>query len=137
MELVEGAILYDWAREQQRSNLEVLRVLAQVAHALAAVHARGVIHRDVKGDNIRVTPEGRAVLLDFGAGWYPGARALTDTAAPPGTTPYRAPELLRFIWRSYRNEEARWEARASDDLYALGVTAYRLVMGQYCLGDGG
>jgi len=134
MELVEGLVLYDWARGQQRSSLDVLRLLAQVAQALVALQAQDVIHRDVKGDNIRVTPEGRAVLLDFGAGWYPGARVLTDTAAPPGTRPYRAPELLRFIWRSYykdKNEEARWQSRASDDLYALGVTFYRLVTGTY------
>jgi eukaryotic-like serine/threonine-protein kinase len=131
MELVEGLILYDWFREQQRSNQDVLRVLVQVADALVAVHAKGVIHRDVKGDNIRVTPEGRAVLLDFGAGWYPGARPLTDTCVPPGTTPYRAPELLRFMWRFRKDDTARWLAQPSDDLYALGVTAYRLVTGTY------
>jgi serine/threonine protein kinase len=131
MELVEGLILYEWFRDQQRSSQDVLEVLVQVAQGLVAVHAEGVIHRDVKGDNIRVTPEGRAVLVDFGAGWHPGARPLTDTSAPPGTTPYRAPELLRFMWRHYRDEDARWRARASDDLYALGVTAYRLVTGTY------
>jgi len=131
MELVEGFTLYDWFREQQRSNQDVLQVLVQVAQGLVAVHAQGFVHRDVKGDNIRVTPEGRAVLVDFGAGWYPGARPLTDTVAPPGTTPYRAPELLRFMWRFRKNYEARWQARASDDLYSLGVTAYRLVTGTY------
>jgi serine/threonine protein kinase len=131
MEWVDGAILYDWFRKQPRSSLEVLRVLAPVAHALAAVHAQGAIHRDVKGDNIRVTPEGRAVLLDFGACWFPDARPITDTIAPPGTAPYRPPELLRFMWKNHRDYEARWEARPSDDLYSLGVTAYRLVTSTY------
>jgi serine/threonine protein kinase len=131
MECVEGFILYDWLREEPRSTREVLRVLGQVARGLEAVHAQGVVHRDVKGDNIRVTAEGRAVLVDFGSGWLPGARPLTDTVAPPGTTPYRAPEMLRFMWKFRRDTEARWQARASDDLYALGVTAYRLVTGTY------
>jgi serine/threonine protein kinase len=131
MEWVDGAVLYEWFRQRPRSNREVLRVLAPVARALEVLHARGVIHRDVKGDNIRVTPEGRAVLLDFGAAWFPEARALTDTLVPPGTTPYRAPELLRFMWKYRKDLEARWEARPSDDLYALGVTAYRLVTGSY------
>jgi serine/threonine protein kinase len=95
------------------------------------VHAKGAFHRDVKGDNIRVTPQGRAVLVDFGSGWFPGARPLTDTTVPPGTTVYRPPEMLRFMWRFRRETEARWHARASDDLYSLGVTAYRLVTGTY------
>jgi eukaryotic-like serine/threonine-protein kinase len=131
MEWVEGFTLYDWARERERSTREVLHVLAQVARGLEAVHAVGAVHRDVKGDNIRVTPGGRAVLVDFGSGWLPGARPLTDTAAPPGTTPYRAPEQLRFMWKFRMDLEAHWHARPSDDLYSLGVTAYRLVTGSY------
>jgi serine/threonine protein kinase len=131
MECVAGLTLYDWFRAEPRTHVEVLEVLRQVARGLEAVHAAGALHRDVKGDNIRVTPEGRAVLVDFGSGWMPGARPLTDTAAPPGTAPYRAPELLRFIWKFRRDDEARWHARPTDDLYALGVTAYRLVTGTY------
>lgn len=131
MELVEGHILYDWFREQRRSSREVLRVLEQVARALVAVHSQGIIHRDLKGDNIRVTPEGRAVLLDFGSGWYPDAEPITDTLIPPGTSIYRAPEVLRFLWKYRKDEDARWVARPSDDLYALGVTAYRMVTGSY------
>lgn len=131
MECVAGLTLYDWFRAEPRTQLEVLEVLAQVARGLEAVHAAGALHRDVKGDNIRVTPEGRAVLVDFGSGWMPGARPLTDTAAPPGTTPYRAPELLRFMWKFQRDAEARWHARPTDDLYALGVTAYRMLTGTY------
>lgn len=131
MEYVEGSILYEWGREEERTSRDVLEVLAQVAQGLAAVHEAGAVHRDVKGDNIRVTPSGRAVLLDFGAGWFPGARPLTDTCAPPGTSIYRSPELLRFMWRFYKDDNARWGASPCDDLYALGVTAYRLVTGTY------
>ncbi|WP_224248761.1 serine/threonine protein kinase [Hyalangium gracile] len=131
MELVVGSTLYEWAMDPPPSSVRVMLVLAQVARAIDAVHSVGAVHRDVKGDNIRVTPDDRAFLVDFGSGWLPNARPLTDTTAPPGTTPYRAPEVLRFMWRFRRDPDARWRAQASDDLYALGVTAYRLVTGTY------
>jgi serine/threonine protein kinase len=131
MELVEGFTLYDWFGAQQRSSRQVLEVLSQLASALATAHALGAVHRDVKGDNIRVTEEGRAVLLDWGSGWFAGARPLTDTLAPPGTTPYRPPEQRLFMWRFRKDHEARWQAQPSDDLYALGITFYRLVTGVY------
>ncbi len=139
MELVEGLTLYDWFREQPRSSRQVMTVLAQVASALATAHAGGAVHRDVKGDNIRVTAKGRAVLVDWGSGWFAGTRPLTDTVAPPGTTAYRPPEQRLFIWRFRKDLEARWHAQPSDDLYALGVTLYRMVTGVYLppLTDGG
>ena len=131
MERVEGLTLYDWFREQPRSNLEVLQVLAQVADVLASAHALGTVHRDVKGDNIRVAPEGRAVLLDWGCCWMPSARPLTDSPLPPGTRAYRPPEQRDFLYRCREDTDARWESRPSDDLYSLGVTLYRLVTGSY------
>ena len=67
MELVQGLTLYSWF-QGGRTSREVLAVLAQVAGALASAHAQGAVHRDVKGENIRVTPEGRAVLVDWGSG---------------------------------------------------------------------
>jgi serine/threonine protein kinase len=139
MEWVEGFTLYDWFRQQPRSSRQVLVVLEQLASALASAHASGAVHRDVKGDNIRVTAQGRAVLLDWGSGWFSGARQLTDTLVPPGTTPYRPPEQRHFMWLFRKDLKARWHSQPSDDLYALGVTLYRLVTGVYLppLTDGG
>ncbi|HYI00494.1 serine/threonine-protein kinase [Hyalangium sp.] len=131
MEWVEGLTLYDWFREQPRSSREVLQVLAQLAGALATAHARGAVHRDVKGDNIRVTAAGRAVLVDWGSGWFAGAKPLTDTTAPPGTTAYRPPEQKAFMWLFRKDSEARWHSTPADDLYALGVVLYRMVTGVY------
>lgn len=131
MESVEGATLYHWFREQPRSSLDVLRVVVQLAGALASAHSRGIVHRDVKGDNIRVTPEGRAVLLDWGSCWLPAARPLTDTQVPPGTSAYRPPEQRGFMYAFRKDMEARWVSRPADDLYSLGVTLYRLVTGTY------
>ncbi|KFE70188.1 serine/threonine protein kinase [Hyalangium minutum] len=139
MEAVRGRSLYDWFQERQRSNRDVLKVTAQLADALATAHARGAIHRDIKGGNIRVTAEGRAVLLDWGSGWFAGAEPLTDTPAPPGTTAYRSPEQRRFSYCFRMDMEARWQSSVSDDLYSLGVALYRLVTGKYLppLTDGG
>ncbi|KFE72088.1 serine/threonine protein kinase [Hyalangium minutum] len=131
MELVQGLRLYEWLKVQPRTSRDVLRVLVQLAGALASAHARGVIHRDVKGDNIRVTSEGRAVLLDWGSCWKADGRALTDSPAPPGTSAYRPPEQRDFVYRFRMDTEARWKSHPSDDLYALGVTLYRLVTGAY------
>ncbi|MDY7232182.1 serine/threonine protein kinase [Hyalangium rubrum] len=132
MEWVHGVPLYEWAEGRDRTSRQVLRVLAQVARALEATHGVGGLHRDVKGANVRVRPEdGRAMLLDFGAGDILGARPLTREVLPPGTAPYRSPEALRFQWLHWRKQGAHYEPSPTDDVYALGVTAYRLVTGSY------
>jgi serine/threonine protein kinase len=130
MEWVEGLPLYAWAQVHRPTSAQVLQVVAQLAGALAAAHAAGGIHRDVKGDNILVTPEGRAVLLDWGCGTHEGAKAITDTCLPPGTSSYRAPEALRWSW-AHRKTGEPYQAGPADDVYALGATAYRLCTGLY------
>ncbi len=130
MEWVKGVPLYDWARAQPRTSRQVLQVLGQLAGALACAHAAGGVHRDVKGDNILVTPEGRAVLVDWGCAMHLGAAVLTDGPLGPGTTSYRSPEALRWGW-AHRMDGERYEPSGADDVYALGVTAWRLCTGTY------
>jgi hypothetical protein len=138
MEWVEGVALYEWARRRGRplTSRQALQLLAQVARALEALHRVG-LHRDVKGDNVLVTGGGRAVLVDLGAGWLPGSSTLTEGALPPGTPQYRSPEALRFREAFRVDPEAHYEARPADDVYALGVTAYRLTTGIYPPEPGG
>ncbi|MFL5344769.1 MAG: serine/threonine-protein kinase [Hyalangium sp.] len=130
MQLVEGVPLYDWARHRSLTQRQVFQLLAQVARALEATHEHGV-HRDVKGDNVLVDRQGRAMLVDFGLGFYSGARPMTDTVIPPGTEPYRSPQLLRFRYHYRRDTAAHYAYRPEDDVYAFGVMAYRLVTGTY------
>ncbi len=132
MRWVDGVLLYDQARLQPPSPLQVLRWLSQLADALAALEAQGVVHRDVKGGNVLVRrSDGRAMLMDFGTGIYPGAATLTPPLLFPGTPAYRSPESWLFEMQCSTDASARYRAASADDLYALGVTACRLLTGEY------
>jgi hypothetical protein len=132
MEWIEGQSLYAWAHGRVLSSRQMMRMLAPMAEALAALHAADAVHRDIKGDNMLVRLEGSyPMLLDLGAADFRGAPALTHEVLPPGTPGYRSPEALRFQERFWRTPGARYKPGPTDDLYALGVTAYRFVTGAY------
>jgi serine/threonine protein kinase len=137
MQWIDGVPLYEWAQQHSPSSEQVPRLLAQLAGALQAVHAQGALHRDVKGGNILVrSTDSRAVLTDFGSSTYAGAATLTPAAMVPGTPVYLSPEAALIELRSLRDSKIRYTAKPSDDLYALGVTACRLMTGEYPeLGD--
>ncbi len=101
---------------------DVVRIVEQVARALAEAHAAGVLHRDLKPDNIILEPIGgrlEAKLLDFGIARLDAETApLTDTSQVPGTPHYLAPERI-----------AGERPGAAADIYALGVVAYELLTG--------
>ncbi len=132
MEWVEGTPLYTWAERHAPSGQQVCQVLAQVARTLEAVHAMNAVHRDVKGDNVLVREaDGRAMLIDFGSWHYQGATRLTWQSLPPSTLAYLSAEASLFYLRLVRDRDAYYAPAPADDVYALGVTAYRLVMGEY------
>ncbi|MFP2924401.1 serine/threonine-protein kinase [Pyxidicoccus sp. 3LG] len=132
MELVDGVSLYEWAREQRPTSRRVLHLLASLARALAATHAASAVHRDVKGDNILVSDtDGRAFLTDFGSGHYLGAATLTLPPFPPGTPSYRSPEAWRSVRLPMRAPIVPYAPGPADDVFALGVTAFRLVTDAY------
>ncbi len=132
MDWVEGMSLYDWAREHVPTSRQVLRVLATLARTLEATHAAGGVHRDVKGDNVLVSEvDGRAFLTDFGSGHYVGAATLTLPPFPPGTPAYRSPEAWRSVRLPVPASAAPYAPGPADDVFALGVTAWRLVTDEY------
>jgi serine/threonine protein kinase len=132
MEWVEGTPLYAWAQQHAPSPREMCRVLAQLARTLEALHASGVVHRDVKGDNVLVRlSDNFPVLIDFGSGHFQGAPRLTWQSLPPGTHEYLSVQACRFEISLARHRDGYYPPSPADDLYALGITAYRLVMGQY------
>jgi serine/threonine protein kinase len=132
MQWVDGVPLYDQARLHPPHPPQVRLWLAQLAQALAALHAQGALHRDFKGDNVLVRrSDGRAMLMDLGTGLYPGAAPITPAMGFPGTPIYRSPESWLFELRFYRSSTARYVPAPADDLYALGVTACHLLTGAY------
>jgi len=126
MELIDGVSLRTHAFHARPSARAVARLLAQVAHALAYAHARAVVHRDLKPDNVLVLPDGRTKVLDFGlAGLHAeGAEVLTQSNVAMGTANYMAPEQ--------RKDARRADHRA--DLYSFGVMAYELLTGELPVG---
>src|SRR6266516_2801285 len=120
MELVAGPDLA--VRVRQRGPLApdaAARLGREITAALAAAHRRGVLHRDVKPQNILLGPDGRARLTDFGSARLAGQETVTQTGALVGTVEYAAPEQLAG---------GRGDARA--DEYALGVTLYYALTGE-------
>lgn len=99
---------------------ETWRIGALLARALHHVHERGIVHRDVKSNNVLVLPDGRVKLVDFGVAWLRGVgEPDRDPDTFIGTVGYAPPEQLA-------NEGIDHRA----DLYALGVLLYRMVTGQ-------
>jgi serine/threonine protein kinase len=92
--------------------------VAQVAEALTAVHAAGVVHRDVKPSNIMLAASGQAVLLDFGVARRTDAEPLTLTGTIVGTLSYLSPE-----------QAVGEAATPRSDLYSLGVVAHEALTG--------
>jgi hypothetical protein len=132
MEWVEGETLYAWAARRNPSSRQVLALLAQGARALQATHEVGGVHRDVKGDNMLVrSSDGRLFLTDFGTGYFPGASRLTPLHLLLGTPNYRSPAQWEDFRRVSPNATSPALARPWDDVFALGVTAYRLVTDTY------
>jgi tetratricopeptide (TPR) repeat protein len=132
MEFVRGQDLSQWlegvvvTEDGQTSRVvkpgfaQIARVFAGIAAALGAVHAQGVIHRDLKPDNVRVTQDGEAKLMDFGlAKTLEGSVALTRAGAMVGTALYMAPEQCRGQQIDYRA-----------DLYAFGAVLYQALTGR-------
>ena len=132
MDWVPGQALDVWAETGDTTFRQLARVGATVARTLGELHARGVLHRDLKPEHIRVREsDGQPVLLDFGAGWYEGAAPLTPGPIPPTTRYLLSPEAVRFLWRGPARSGTRYTFQPTDDLYALGVCLYRATTGHY------
>ena len=125
MELLDGAPLHLRAAGKggRLPAGEVLDVCDQVLDVLAAAHARGILHRDVKPENIFVTEAGRAKLLDFGIARSPSpcGPCTTQNGAPLGTPAFMPPEQAR----------GRFDlVGPQSDLWALGATMFTLLTGE-------
>jgi serine/threonine protein kinase len=120
MDLCADSLAARIAREGPLPEADLVRIAQDIVAGLAFAHARGVIHRDLKPDNVLVHADGRAVLSDFGiARAVSGYVASTGVNMTIGTPQYLSPEQAQGL---------RIDPRA--DLYSLGITLYKAATGE-------
>lgn len=118
MELVEGITLKNYiARKGKLSNKETIGIAIQAAEGIAEAHRKGIIHRDIKPQNIIISRDGKVKVADFGIA--KAASGDSGSQAVIGSAHYIAPEQART-----------GEADASSDLYSLGISMYEMITGK-------
>jgi eukaryotic-like serine/threonine-protein kinase len=120
MELVEGESLSTLLERVGRLDAaRTLDLVRQTSAALAAAHAAGVVHRDVKPGNVLMGTDGVVKITDFGIAWSASSVPLTGTGQVVGTAHYLSPE-----------QAAGGKATPASDVYALGTVAYECLAGR-------
>ena len=120
MDYIEGQDLRSLLRQKGRLAPEEARaIIAQVCQALEAAHAEGVVHRDLKPQNIMLDSQGRATVMDFGIARSMELTGMTQTGALLGTPDYMSPEQAKGQ-----------EVDARSDLFTLGIILYELLTGK-------
>jgi tRNA A-37 threonylcarbamoyl transferase component Bud32 len=127
MEYVPGGTLKDHIKkEAPLVPDEAARIASRVAEALAVAHGRGIVHRDIKPQNVLLTTSGDAKVADFGIARAVSSKTITETNLVMGTSAYMSPEQVRGD-----------RAGPASDLYSLGVVIYEMLTGEqpYRAGD--
>jgi serine/threonine-protein kinase len=122
MELVEGHTLREYLNEQGALSIDAgIKFLLPVLSALAAAHKLGIVHRDIKPDNILISKEGRIKIADFGLAKGPllGATMTAESSIVLGSVSYLSPEQVQ-----------RGIADARSDVYSAGITAFEIFTGE-------
>lgn len=118
MEYVEGECLDTLLhRKKKFSSDETVDILKQIVSALAYLHKKDIIHRDIKPQNFKVQPDGTVKMLDFGIAKHKYSPKFTQSGFIVGTTEYLAPEQFQQ------------EPELKSDVWALGVMTYELLTG--------
>ncbi len=117
MEYVEGNTLKRLVEEGEPLSIKrVLEMAIQICDGLAAAHEKGIVHRDIKSDNIMLTPKGQVKIMDFGLAKVKGATKLTQAGSTVGTAAYMSPEQAQGEAVDHRS-----------DIFSFGVVMYELL----------
>jgi serine/threonine protein kinase/tetratricopeptide (TPR) repeat protein len=116
MELVEGRTFKRLIEQEPLSMKKILDIAIQACDGLNAAHEKGVVHRDIKSDNIMLTPKGQVKIMDFGLAKVKGATKLTKAGSTVGTAAYMSPEQAQGE-----------EVDQRSDIFSLGVVLYELL----------
>ena len=120
MECVEGQTLKKLIENGDRLSIKkVLEIAIQICEGLAAAHEKSIVHRDIKSDNIMVTPKGLVKIMDFGLAKIKNSANLTKIGSTLGTAAYMSPEQARGE-----------EVDNRSDIFSLGVVIYELFAGK-------
>jgi len=123
MEFIQGVSLRQYLQHTPLSLKRALEIILEVAYALCHLHTHGVIHRDLKLENILITDSGQVKVIDFGI-----AQLLTDRKTPEGDT---RPRLIGTpIYMSPEQRNAPESVSFPSDIYSLGIITYELVLGK-------
>jgi serine/threonine-protein kinase len=121
MELIEGHTLREYLNERGRFEIkDAINYLTPILSALSAAHALGIVHRDVKPENIMISNEGRVKVADFGLarGEIIGSTMTAESSVILGSVSYLSPEQVQ-----------RGIADSRSDVYAAGIVAYEMLIG--------
>jgi serine/threonine-protein kinase len=122
MELIDGHTLREYLNERGKFEIkDAINYLTPILSALSAAHALGIVHRDVKPENILISKEGRVKIADFGLarGELIGSTMTAETSVILGSVSYLSPEQVQ-----------RGVADSRSDVYAAGVVAYEMITGE-------
>jgi serine/threonine protein kinase/protein-disulfide isomerase len=120
LEYIPGHSLDDFLDKRPLQLEEAVPLARQILDGLAYVHTldNPVVHRDIKPSNILITPDKRAVIIDFGVAKALGRRKMTRTGAAVGTYEYMSPEQVQGL-----------EVGPSSDVYSMGIVLYKMLTG--------
>ncbi len=119
MEYIEGKSVKHLLEDKTLSLKEVSDIAIQVCEGLVIAHEKGIVHRDIKSDNIMVTTRGQAKIMDFGLAKLKGASKVTKTGSTLGTLQYMSPEQAQGVELDQRS-----------DIFSFGVVLYEMFSGQ-------
>jgi serine/threonine protein kinase/tetratricopeptide (TPR) repeat protein len=119
MEYVEGKTLKKVIHDEPPAMKKILEIAIQACDGLAAAHEKGVVHRDIKSDNIMLTPKGQVKIMDFGLAKVKGATKITKAGSTLGTAAYMSPEQAQGEEVDHRT-----------DIFSFGVVLYELLAGK-------
>jgi len=123
MEFIDGEALSSVIAKGPMKLEESIRIASQIGQALEAAHEEGIVHRDIKAQNVMLTKKGDAKVLDFGLALTAQSTKLTRMGSTLGTVAYMSPEQARGE-----------EVDARTDIWALGVTLYEMIAGTHPFG---
>lgn len=124
--LAEGEELFSYVNNMPEGHLSedaAATIVAQLLSALLAIHSQGILHRDVKLDNVFISPSGHVTLIDFGLATFFGSKTLLDEAV--GCINYASPSLLRLV----NNSTPYAPEMGHSDLWALAVLTVGMITG--------